>query len=316
MSNTWDYRFAFHVETREDVPVEFRSTYDQLLETHRAPIFSLFSPAMNDPVFIFSRWLPPRLILLFSESLVVLSLDTRSDQVQAFECSRQELLGYGRAEFLLTCWFNLYPGPSGEEGMQIRFPSRASEKFESLARLLLDWLDIRGEDSVQAFSTTTPATRNGDSPQPSSALPGIPKKFSSFLEAHTEFGPPSDFFFQPAMDHRGKGHRRWPNLLLITASKGIVVLTDERQGATSEYGLEMTYLPFHRARLVDWMDPSGGGPASIRLCVKGAKVEMLLSWPVFSGLKAYALRWSRGVERLVNALASEHYCPPSWSEQR
>jgi len=316
MSNTWEYRFAFHIETREDVPIEFRSAYERLLETHRSPIFSLFSPAMNDPVFIFSRWLPPRLIVLFSECLVVLSLDTRSDQVEKFECSRQELLGYGGAEFLLTCWFTLYPGPSRKEGMQIRFPSRASEKFETLARLLLDWLEGDGEDAAPGLSPAIAALKGGAAPQPFLAIPGLPKKFSSFLDSHTEFGPASEFFFQPAMDHRGKGQRRWPNLLLVAASKGIVALTDERRGGTSEYGIEMTYLPLRRVRLVDWMEPSGGGPASIRLCVKGAKVEMLLSWPVFGGLKSYALRWSKGVESLVNALASKHYCPPSWSEPR
>jgi hypothetical protein len=300
MSNTWDYRFAFHVETPEDVPVEFRSSYDRLLETHSSPMFSLFSPAMNDPVLIFSRWLPPRLILLFAERLVVLSLDTRSDQVEKFECSRQDLLGYGRAEFLLTCWFTLYPGPSGEERMQIRFPSRASEKFEGLAHLLLDWLEGDGE----ALSNPL---------QSPPAIPGLPKKFSTFLEAHTEFGPASEFFFQPTMDHRGKGQRRWPNLLLVTASKGIVVLTDERRGGTSEYGIEMTYLPLRLVRLVDWMEPPNSGAASIRVYLKGGKVEMVLSWPVFAGLKSYALRWSRGVESSVKALTSAHDRPQAWS---
>ena len=325
MSNTWDYRFAFHIETREDVPVEFRSAYDRLLETHSLPIFSMFSPAMNDPVFIFSRWLPPRLILLFSDSLLVLSLDTRSDRVQEFECSRQDLLAYGRSEFLLTCWFSLFPGPSGEEHMQIRFPSRASEKFEGLARLLLDWLEGDGEDVAAGPVLAEPAIaapshapggpgqvlKGGAAPQPSSAIPGLPKKFSSFLETHGEFGQASEFFFQPSMDHRGKGQRRWPNLLLATASKGIVVLTDERQGATSEYGLEMTYLPLRRVCLVDWMEPADSGAAAIRVCLKGGKVEMVLAWPVFAGLKSYALRWSRGVESLVAALASDHDSPPS-----
>jgi hypothetical protein len=324
MSNTWDYRFAFHVETPKDVPGEFRSAYDRLLDTRSIPIFSLFSPAMNDPVFIFSRWLPPRLILMFSESLVVLSLDTRSDQVQEFDCSRQDLLAYGWAEFLLTCWFSFYPGPSGEERLQIRFPSRASQKFEGLAWLLLDWLEGEGEVATPVFSLanaapslrTWQAPKGSPTPQLSSTIPGLPKKVSSFLEAHPEFGPASDFFFQPAMDHRGKGQKRWPNLLLATASKGIVVLTDERQGATSEYGLEMTYLPLRRVCLVDWMEPSGGRAASIRVCLKGRKVEMVLSWPVFGGLKSYALRWSRGIESMVNTLASQHDCPPSWSERR
>lgn len=33
MSNTFDYRFTFYMEPREDVPVEFGNAYDQLNQT-------------------------------------------------------------------------------------------------------------------------------------------------------------------------------------------------------------------------------------------------------------------------------------------
>ncbi len=103
MSNTWDYKFAFHVHELGHVPIEFRSMYGRLLRKCGPPIFALSSPAMEDPGFIHSHRLPPRLILLFSEALAVLSLDTRSDGVLSFELCRQDFLGYGLAEFLLNC---------------------------------------------------------------------------------------------------------------------------------------------------------------------------------------------------------------------
>ena len=284
MSNTWDYRFAFHVQTPSDVPLEFRSTDDRLQEIHGAPILSLFTPAVDQSSFLFSRPVSPRLILLFLKSLAVLSLETHSDEVQTVEWSSLELLAYGRADFLLNCWFSLYPGPSGYGPMRLPFPSRATEKFEELSRLLVDWLDP-----------------NGMAPRDSivSAVPGVPKKFASFLASHAEFGPMSEFFYQPAMDRRGKDHRRWPNLLMVAGARGIVVLADERRGESSEYGLEMTLLPLRRVGPLGWTESDHADLASIRVCLKGAQNEVVLSWPVYSGLKPYALRWTQTVESLV-----------------
>lgn len=110
---------------------------------------------------------------------MVLSLDTRSDQVQEFECSRQELLGYGRAEFLLACWFTPYPGPSREEGTQIRFPTKASEKLEGLAHLLLGWLEGDGEDVRPGFSPANAAPRGG---RYTTTFIGYPWTFEEVLE--------------------------------------------------------------------------------------------------------------------------------------
>ena len=303
MSNTWDYRFAFRVEGRDDVPAEFRGTYDRLLGTCGSPLFALFSPAMEDPGFILSRWLPPKLILLFSESLVLLSLDIRSDQVLTFELGREDFLGYGFAEFLLNCWFTLYPGSAADGGIQIRFPSRASQHYVELARILLNWSDR--EDR---------ALRN--SLQSSRAIPGLPPKFSSFLEGHTEFGPASEFFFQPATELRKKREERWANVLLLITPDTIVALTDQRCGECSQYGIEMTYLPLRCVRSVNWIESHNGRQAAIGVCLKGAKAELRHTWPVFSGLKPYALRWVEAVESSVNAVGREYNSPEGPAERR
>jgi len=303
MSNTWDYRFAFRVERRDDVPAEFRSMYDRLLGTCGPPIFGLFSPALEDPGFIFSCWLPPKLILVFSESLALLSLDTHSDQALPFELSRQDFLGYGFAEFLLNCWFTLYPGPSSDAGVQIRYPSRATRHFMELARFLLNWSER--EDG---------AVRN--SLQSSRAISGLPPKFSSFLEAHTEFGPASEFFFQPATELRKKHEGKEANLLLVVSSKGIVALTDQYRRESSQYGIEMTHLPLRCVRSVDWADSHDGRQSAISVRLKGAKNELRLSWPVNSGLKPYAVRWVEAVESSVKAFRMEDSPPKRLVEPR
>jgi len=292
MSNTWDYRFAFRAERRDDVPVEFRPAYDRRAGTHGLPHFGLFSPAMEDPGFIFSRWLPPKLLLVFSESLALLSLDTRSDQVQIFELSRTDFLGYSLGEFLLKCWFTLYPGPAADGGVQIRFPSRASQHYVELARILLNWSD-REDGAVRS------------SLQSSRAIPGLPPKFSNFLEGHTEFGPASEFFFQPATELRKKREQRWANVLLLITRDSVVALTDQHRRECSQYGIEVTYLPLRCLRSVDWADPHDGRQSAITVCLKGAKTELRLSWPVFSGLKPYALRWVEAVESSVKTLGRE-----------
>ena len=303
MSNTWDYRFAFRVERRDDVPVEFRVSYDRLVGTCGLPHFGLFSPAMEDPGFILSHWLPPKIILLFSESLVLFSLDTRSDQVLTFELGREDFLGYGFAEFLLNCWFTLYPGPAANSGVQIRFPSRASQHYVELARILLNWSEWENG-----------AIRN--SPQSSRAISGLPPKFSSFLEGHTEFGPVSEFFFQPATELRKKREETWANALLLVTRDSIVALSDNYRGESSQYGIEMTHLPLRCVRSVDWADPHDGRQSAITVCLKGAKTEQRLSWAVYSGLKPYAVRWVEAVESAVKALRREYSHPEELIEQR
>jgi len=299
MSNTWDYRFAFRVQAPSDIPSEFRSMYDRLLETCGPPVFGLFSPAMEDPGFILSHWLPPKLILLFSESLAVLSLDSRSDQALTFELPREDFLGYRLAEFLLNCWFTLYGRPSGDEGIQIRFPSRAFQHFVEFARLLINWLERDGE----AVQNQTQSSR---------AIPGLPPKFSSFLEAHTEFGPASEFFFQPATELRKKRQGRWANVLLLITRDSIVALTDQHRGECSQYGIEMTYFPLRRVTSVEWIESADGREAEIRICLRGIKSESCHSWPVLSGLKPYALRWSKAAESSLIAMAKD-YNPPEAS---
>jgi len=303
MSNTWDYRFAFRVERRDDVPAEFRGAYDRLVGTCGQPMFELFSPATEDPGFIFSHWFPPKLILIFSESLALLSLDPRSDQSQILELSRRDFLGYSLGEFLLKCWFTLYPGPSADGGLQIRFPSRAAQHYVELARFLLNWSG-RGDEAV------------GNSLQPSRVIPGLPAKFSSFLESHAEFGPVSEFFFQPATELRKKRDERWANILLLITRDSIVALTDQYRGECSQYGIEMTHLPLRRVRSAGWTDPHDGCQPAITVCLQGAKTEQRLSWAVYSGLKPYALRWVDAVESAVKAFRREYSHPEELIEQR
>jgi len=51
MSNSWDYRFTFYIETRKDVAVEFGNAYAQVNQTLGSAIPTLFSPPINDLVF-------------------------------------------------------------------------------------------------------------------------------------------------------------------------------------------------------------------------------------------------------------------------
>jgi len=296
MSNTWDYRFAFRTERRDDVPIEFRGAYDRLLEAWGPPIFGLFSPAMEDPGFIVSRWHPPKLILVFSESLTVLSLDRQSDQVVTYELNRQDSLGYGVADFLLNCWLTLYPGASPDSGMQIRFPSRASQHYVELARLLLNWLECRWEPGL-----------NQD--PPSCVITGLPPKFSSCLETHPEFGPAKEFFFQPAIELRKTRGEKWANLLLAITPKGIVALTDQYRRECSPYGIEITYLPLARVRSVDWCESSDGHRTAIEIHLEGVNTGLCQTWPIFPGLNPYALRWIEAVKSQVKVMAKEHDHP-------
>ena len=295
MSNAWDCKFAFYIKAMDDVPREFQDAHRRLVEACGRPAFAVFSPAIEVGRFLFSHWLPPRLILLFPDYLMVLSLETRSNQVQTLDWSSEELLGYGQAEFEADCWFTLYPRASSDQGVQIRFPSQAAGKFTELGRLLRKWLEPQDETLTNLVQFP---------------LPGLPKKLMNFLEAHDECRPLSEFLFQPAMDHRGTQRQRWPNLLMLATISGIVVLTDVNRGKPCEFGIEMTYLPIQRVRLVDWMEPRDGRRASMRVCLKGKNGESVLSWPVYPGLKPYALRWST----VVNSMAAARATPKSHSE--
>ncbi len=296
MSNTWDYRFAFRVERRDDVPIEFRGAYDRLLEAWGPPVFGLFSPAMEDPGFIVSRWHPPKLILVFSESLTVLSLDTRSDRVLPFELSCHDLLGFGVGEFLLNCWFTLYPGASPDSGLQIRFPSRASQHYLELACFLLDWLDCEWGP-------------NGNPKIPSVAISGLPPKFSSCLESHPEFGPVTEFFFQPAIELRKTRGEKWANLLLAITPKGIVALTDQYRRDCSPYGIEITYLPLAHVRSVDWFKSNNGPRAVVEIHLKGVNTGLCQTWPIFPGLNPYARRWIEAVKSQVKVMSKDYSRP-------
>jgi hypothetical protein len=292
MSNTWDSRFSFYVKGREDVPVEFQGAYDRLIDPYGPPAFGLFSPAMEDSGLIVSRWLPPWLIMSFSDAFALLSLDTKSDQVRSLIIGRHDFLGYGLAEFLLKCWFTLHVGCSPEARTEVRFPSRTSEYYWELSRSLLNWC---GAESACI----------GTASQPIIELPGLPAKFASFLETHSEVGDVSEFFFQPAIDSRSKRQESFANLLLLMTPNGIVALGDQYRRERSELGIAMTWLHLRRVRLAEWVERTDSNSATLRISLQGTGSHSEVSWPVFSGLRPYALRWIDAVN---------HKVEPTWRQ--
>ncbi len=285
-TNTWDYRFAFRAEDRIDVPPEFRNVYDRLASSNGRPVFGLFTPSIKEHAFLVSDWVPPKLILAFQESLALLSLDCRSNQVRTFELARDDFLGFGLAEHLLNCWLTLYPGDSADGRMLVRFPSRASEHFEELGRFLLKWWDRKG-------------ATNWNASQPSIEMRGLPAKFSSFLQSHPEFGAISEFFFQPAIEPRNRHQKSSANLLLTVASEWIVALGDQYRHERSEFGIEMTYLRISSVRSAEWIESPNDGSAVLQICLQGRETHSMVSWRVFAGLRPYALRWIEAVNRGV-----------------
>lgn len=288
-TNTWYYRFAFRAEDQNDIPPEFRSLFQELVASRGRPAFGLFTPTIEDHAFLFSERIPPRLILIFEDCLVVLWLDSRSDQVPAFELARDDFLGFRFGAFLLNCWLNLYPGDSADGKFLIRFPSRAGEHFAELCRFLLGWCN--------APTRSTPPP-----PQASCEIAGLPAKFSSFLKAHPELGLTSEFFFQPAIEAVKKRQSSFANLLVAIVSKGIVVLGDRYRRGRSEYGIEMTYMPLSRVRSAEWVSSANGSDSTLRISLQGRKSHLDMSWPVFTGMQPYAVRWIDAVNESVNSL--------------
>lgn len=293
MSNTWDYRFAFRVEDRNEIPAEYRSEYERLGKTNGRLVYGLFTPSIKEHTFIISRWIPPRLILVFRERIAVLSLDSHSNQTHSFQVCRNDFLGFGIAEFLLNCWFKLCAGDETERHIEIRFPSRAVQHYWELIRFLLDWCKGNEEPSANRVQSL-------------GFLNGLPAKFASFLDSHTEMGAISEFFFQPAIEsHRRRG-QSFANLLLLLTSRGIFALADQYRSGRSEYGIEMTYLPLSRLGAVEWTDPANVQSGAIDISMQGVTARSRTSWPVHSGLQSYALRWIQAVDSAIKTSASKH----------
>ncbi len=293
MSNTWEYRFAFRVEGGNDIPAEFRSTYERLGKANGRPVYSLFTPSVKEHAFIVSRWIPPKLILVFQESIAVLSLDLHSSQVHAFEQSRSDFLGFGLAEFLLNCWFTLYPGDPAQGPIEVRFPSRAIQHYWELSGLLLKWCNEEEGASGMGLQSLN-------------RLEGLPAKFASFLHSHPELGTIFEFFFQPAMEGRAREGQSFANLLLLMTSKGIFALGDQHHHKRSEYGIEMTYLAARRLRTAGWIEPANSQSGVIEVSMHGATTSSRLSWPAYKGLQPYASRWIQAVNRSIKASEQEH----------
>jgi hypothetical protein len=291
MSNTWEYRYAFRIQESQDVPVEFLGVYGNLTEREGDPVLAFFSPALNEGHFVMSAWRPPRLWLVFHDSLALLSLDHKSDAVSVFALRRQEFLGFGHREFLLDCWFSVYPGSSEGEPIEVRFPSRAEEKYRDLARLLVGW-----------SKEERPITAPPGCAETSALLAGLPPKFTHLVEQHPEFGEVGEIFFQPRMVFGRSPEGEWPNFSLLLTSQAIIVLTDQYHQRWSEYGVEYVYFPLARVKLAEWIELGHAGRSAIRIYLEGASRQTSLCWNVFGGLKPYALRWLRAVKSSVKSI--------------
>lgn len=288
-TNTWYYRFAFRVGEESDIPSEFASVHSRLLELNGHPLYGLFTPTIEEGSFLVSERHPPRLILIFQNRFVVLSLDSHSDQVHTLEMAREDFLGFGLGEFLLNCWLTLYPGNSADGKMRVRFPSRAGKHYWDLCRFLLEWCDT----SARAVSPQVHASRE---------IRGLPAKFSSFLKTHPELAVGSQFFFQPAVEAGKKRRDSFFNLLLAITSNGTIALDDRYRNGRSELGIEMTYFPLGCFRAAEWIEADNCAAATLQLSLRGKNSQLEITWPVFAGLKAYALRWISEVNHIVEPL--------------
>ena len=293
MSNTWEYRFAFRAEDLTDIPLEFRCVYERLKVDNGHPVHGLFTPSVKEHTLIASRRIPPKLILVFQESIAVLSLDLHSSQAHAFEQSRSDSLGFGLAEFLLNCWFTLYPGDPEQGTLEVRFPSRAIQHYWELSGLLLKWCSEEEGAGGAGFQSLKP-------------IEGLPPKFASFLHSHPELGTILEFFFQPAMEGRARHEQSFANLLLLMTSKGIFALADQHHHERSEYGIEMTYLPERRLRTAEWIESADSQSGVIEVSMHGATTRSRLSWPVYKGLQPYVRRWIQAINRSIKASEQVH----------
>jgi hypothetical protein len=285
MSNTWEYRYAFRVQAFEDVPPEFRNAYTNLAAREGDPVLSFFSPALQEGHVLMSRWTPPRLWVVFPNSLALLSLDQKSDAVTSFVLRREDFLGFGYREFLLNCCFSVYPGRSEGEPIEVRFPSRAEEKYQDLAKFFVGW--ARADRPIPA---------QPECAKKQNVLAGLPPKFAHLMEWHPEFGKVGEMFFQPHMVFGRRRSGEWPNLSLLLTSEAVVVLADQYRGRWSEYGVEYLYLPLTRVKLAEWVEAEGTDRGGIRVHLEGASRHTSVCWDVFMGLKPYALRWVWVVE--------------------
>jgi hypothetical protein len=296
MSHTWEYRFAFRVESTQDAPEEFRPSYEHLVRAHGEPRLCFFSPSVREEGWFTSPRTAPRLWMLFQESLALLSLERRSNAISTYEIRRHDLLGFGQAEFLLNCWFSVYPGNPGESDgpLRVRFPSRASGKYETLVRTLLDW--------QEDFSM--PEDHSG-TPQEHVFRQGLPHKYTNYMEMHPEAGRIIEQFFQPRMIVGRARGESFPNLLLALTSRAIIALCDQSRHGWSEYGIEARFFPLDRVSLIEWTGRDDSECGAIRMSLQGMTRHTEVAWNVFDGLKPYALRWISALESTLKLREKE-----------
>jgi len=280
MSNVWEYRFAFPFRDPEDVPPEFRPDYERLVQALGPPALAFFSPTVEEPGLWLSRRTPVWAILVFSNSLAILGLERGKPGIRVFTLGREDLLGFGLAEFLLDCWLSLDPGPLPGAPLKVRFPSRAMENYSALLRHLADWSGPRATLRPERQPTGAP-----------NLLQGLPTKFIRALEAQSHlFEGAWEYFYQPLLRPRRGATDGWANTLLLLTPRGVVALSDEHRGGSSEYGLDWRLFPLAHITHLEWVEGVGTSTAHLQLSLKGRTCGASVSWPVYRGLKPYACR--------------------------
>lgn len=290
VSNTWDYRFAYRLEELTDVPPEFRNSFLATCRSRGRPSWALFLPAMQIFSLRVPGQIPPRVVLMFSDSLALLSLDPEQDRVLSFTVDRAGFLGYGLGEFLLQCWITVYGGIQGEGTARIRFPSYCMDKYEQLAKLLFGWCQVKPAPEPPTEPTVT---------NRKTLLRELPPQFSGFLRHHAEFGKVSHHFLQTPAGPPSRTKSQWPTLLLALTPTGILALSDEYAGRPCEWGLEATVLPLRSLARAEWVEEAGSRPPAVRVHFRGAHQPASFTWRVFGGLRPDGVSWVQAVNSFL-----------------
>lgn len=276
---TSEFLYAFQIKFLEDIPEAFQAEYEKSCDTHGIPVVAFFSPAIFWPTARSVVNAPPKVILLFTDALHIITA-TKSRGAVLLEVPRSRLLAYGIAEFVLDCWFTLYYGPDASATTIIPFPARATGFYRGLSRRLWAW---SSQNKEQCFVRPAPL---------GFFLSGrLPRKFSHFLQNHPEIRLRPQRFLQPALVMPRSHHPFWPNLLLGLTDDKLVVLCDQYDGYTSKSGLEATVLPLRTVKRITWINRRILRQARIAIDVERHGRSLRFSWPTSPRLRTAAMNW-------------------------
>lgn len=293
--DTWSYKHAFRLKDLQDVPSEFLRPYQDTCLRYGKPTLAFFSPASEQCARGRVRRSLPRIVLVFSEALALLTLEKESREPCHVHLPRAQWLGYGLAEFLLDCWFTVYPAAHRQFPLRLSFPSRALSFYTELAHAL--WqshhdLDTHRDDSGIASRPLLPAN--------------LPLKLGRFLATRSEIGPLTNPFVQAAAARPQTGELVWPNLLMAVAPGKIVVLSDQFGRCFSAIGLEATFLFLDGIRRVKWREQVGSQLGAIEFELNNAAGRgRRLQWQVLRTIKPNANDWIAGVNRLLSRASEQ-----------